>query len=218
MEASKPSKYWIETGSGALGKVFVEVLKCDNLPNLDVAVAGRNKTDAFACIVFEDSLVNTDVIRDSLSPRWMPWCQRAFVFNIMHPSSQLLVGLVDLDSGVTNLGHDFIGRAVVNLSNLRPQTLYTLTFVLYESRFEEREGRGTVTLRLRLDIPDAREALVAGAIPILSHDVSVAERDHFHFVRKTITQGVCSMLEFFVMFDGFLTICSFLILRNNPTT
>jgi len=189
--ALKPSKYWIESGTGTLGKVYIEILQCDRLPNLDYSIQGRDKTDSFACIVFEDSAVNTDVITDSLSPRWMPWCQRAFVFNIMHPSSQLMVGLFDHDSGITGPSHQFVGRVVVNLCNRRAQSLYTETYVLHDSALDGRETRGTVTLRIRLEIPDGRKALVAGAVPTFNHDVSVAEREYFTVVHKTITQGVC---------------------------
>lgn len=195
MEAIEPSHNWIESGTGALGQLFVEVLSCDNLPNLDVSLTGRDKTDAFVCMVFEDCIVNTDVIHDSLSPRWMPWSQRAFVLNINHPSSQLMVGVFDHDSGLTEAGHDFVGRAVVNLSNLRTKTLYTKTYVLHETPTAGREPRGTITLRLRLDIPDYRKALIAGAIPLLNHDVSVAEREYFPVVHQTITHGVCHRIQ-----------------------
>lgn len=135
----------------------MEVLGCDHLPNLDISLTGRDKTDAFACLVFEDCIVNTDVINDTLSPRWMPWSQRAFILNIMHPSSQLMVGVFDHDSGIADPGHDPVGRAVVNLTNLRQGTEYTLTYVLYESYREERVARGSITLRIRVEIPNNRK-------------------------------------------------------------
>ena len=87
----KPSYHWIDVGSGRLGKIFVEILFCDKLPNLDTGGVLGNKTDAFVSLVYEDCHVRTDVISDCLSPRWMPWSQRAFVFNMMHTSSQLFL-------------------------------------------------------------------------------------------------------------------------------
>ena len=33
-EALKPSHSWVESGNGKLGKIYVEVLKCENLPNI----------------------------------------------------------------------------------------------------------------------------------------------------------------------------------------
>ena len=194
VETLKPSKFWIEAGTGDLGKVYVEVLSCTGLPNLDFSISGRDKSDPFACLVFEDSVVNTDVINDCLSPRWLPWAQRAFIFNIRHPSSQLMIGVFDEDMASS---HDFVGRAVINLSNLRTGTVYTTTYVLYNSQNEHRHSRGTITLRLRMDLSDARKTLLAGAVPTIYHDVSVAKREHFRVVYDTITHGVSHELTIY---------------------
>lgn len=51
---------------------------------MDSGGALGNYTDAFVCVAYEDSLVQTDVIDDQISPMWMPWSQRAFVFKIRH--------------------------------------------------------------------------------------------------------------------------------------
>jgi hypothetical protein len=137
-EAIKHSTNWTEAGSGELGKLYVEIMGCDNLPNLDFGTLDfRDKTDAFACLIFEDSVVNTDVIGDSLSPRWMPWSRRAFVFNIDHPSSDLQIGIFDHDRELSPLQlvsrlygddlHDPVGRIQINTSNFLPNTVYTLT-------------------------------------------------------------------------------------------
>jgi C2 domain len=140
-EALKPSTHWIEAGNGSLGKLYLEVISCDHLPNMDLGnislnMNHRDVTDAFACIVFEDVIVNTDVITNTLSPRWMPWCHRAFVLNILHPSSDVFVGIFDHDpennplhmaSQVASSSlHDPIGRIVINLSHFKPDTTYLL--------------------------------------------------------------------------------------------
>ena len=57
-----------------------------------------DKTDAYCSIIYEDAVANTDVINDELSPRWMPWSQRAFIFHVNHPSSQVLLGVFDYDT------------------------------------------------------------------------------------------------------------------------
>ena len=44
-EAFKPSTQWIEAGTGGAGKYYVEIIGCDNLPNMDFSVTGRDKTD-----------------------------------------------------------------------------------------------------------------------------------------------------------------------------
>lgn len=74
---------WTEAGSGTLGEVFVEVISCEELPNLDRGLPS-NKTDAFVTLVCEDAIVTTEVIRDCLNPKFMPWTRRAFKFNVQH--------------------------------------------------------------------------------------------------------------------------------------
>ena len=48
---------------------------------------------------FEDTMVQTPVIYDELSPHWLPWMQRAFCISIAHPASQLNLGAFDYDLG-----------------------------------------------------------------------------------------------------------------------
>jgi hypothetical protein len=139
-EAMKPSTYWIEAGNGSIGKLYLEIMGCTDLPNMDVGnislKLSKEKTDAFVCIVYEDVIVNTDVISNTLSPKWMPWCHRAFVLNILHPSSDVFIGIFDYDNEYNPLHvasqvaasklHDPIGRIVLNLSHFKPDTIYLL--------------------------------------------------------------------------------------------
>mmetsp|Transcript_26316 Transcript_26316/g.47529 ORF Transcript_26316/g.47529 Transcript_26316/m.47529 type:complete len:113 (+) Transcript_26316:1119-1457(+) len=71
-EATKPSKHWVEAGSGNLGQVFVKVIRCNGLPNMDIYnISTQIAPDAFACLVYyEDSIVNTAVITNTRSPVW----------------------------------------------------------------------------------------------------------------------------------------------------
>ena len=131
-EMMNPSTNWIAAGmetSQSLGQVYLEILKCSNLPNMDTGEALGNKTDAFVCAIFEESMVQTDVIDDKLSPFWFPWCQRAFVFQITHAFSPLFISVFDFDMGPG--GHDGIGRIAVNLSHFKADTLYTLEYNVY---------------------------------------------------------------------------------------
>ena len=58
----QPSTNWTEVGyagrsdSKSLGKVYLEILRCKDLPNLDIGEGLGNFTDSFVCIVFEDSM------------------------------------------------------------------------------------------------------------------------------------------------------------------
>jgi hypothetical protein len=128
-EALKPSRKWCEVGSGEIGKIFVEIIGCDKLPNLDIGV--NDKTDPFVGIVFEDCMVRTDVIHDSLRPRWMPWCSRAFCFNVTHPSSLLLLGVFDYDEQALLDDHDPVGRVVISTANFQSHTSYLLHYALH---------------------------------------------------------------------------------------
>jgi len=167
-EVSKDhSTSWTMAGSGSTGKLYIEIVGCDGLTN--PAQASGEKSDSFVNIVYEDSIVNTDVINDCLSPRWMPWSQRAFVMNMMHLSSQIFIGVFDHNnsnqgidtSASAEANHDPLGRAVINLSSLQPRAIHTLTYNLYDSDDDNRECRGTITIRLRLAIDDERRALLS---------------------------------------------------------
>ena len=163
-EAMKPSTRWIEAGSGKLGKIYLEIIKCDNLPNMDAGP--KDKTDAFCCVIYEDAIVNTDVINDELSPRWMPWTQRAFVFRVQHPSSQVLIGVLDYDSERGLNSHDAIGRISVDITNFRADTEYLLKYNLFKSVLDDdRSSLGTLTLRLRIEYDSFRE-FVKGSFTI----------------------------------------------------
>lgn len=170
-EALKPSKNWIEAGSHGMGKLYFEMIGCDGLPNKDfvplkVATAGvlAGKTDSYACIIFEDSIVNTDVIYDSLCPRWMPWTQRAFAFHIIDPSSQLMLAILDYDAINPLDDDDPIGRVTIDTESMRPMTDYTMQFDLVTSSLvSSRKTNGTVTVRVRIEWESERRALIRAA-------------------------------------------------------
>jgi len=172
-------------------------------------------------------VVNTDVIGNCLSPRWLPWTQRAFVFNIAHPSSDVFVGVFDFDPEASPLQqlstavsdvHDSIGRVVIKSQKFMPNTEYVLqvsnlaslfaaipflTFLtrssfhffrqypLYYGELEEhrKKPRGTLTIRLRLDYPDMRKALLAGMRPPDQSVVSVARKIDYATADYTV-EGV----------------------------
>jgi hypothetical protein len=155
------SKEWLDVGSGKLGRVFVEILGIDNLPNLDIGVFLGSKTDAFVSLEFEDACVRTDIIDDCLSPRWLPWSQRAFIFHMIHSSSHLFLSVFDYDPSIVD-DHDLIGRVSIDLTNMRPDTDHLLHYNMYydTTNISNRESKGTISIRVRIEIEDERKLLL----------------------------------------------------------
>jgi len=172
-EALDVSKCWVDIGSGPLAKIYLEIIGCDNLPNMDIIKMKRtnfsnsinrvgeniqrirgDKTDACVAIVYEDAIARTDIINECLSPRWMPWTQRSFILNTSHASSKLYLAVYDLDNYVSGTsGYEFAGRVVINLANFHFKKEYLLH---YKLRNASQENSGTITVRLRMECPDER--------------------------------------------------------------
>jgi hypothetical protein len=185
IETRRPSQNWVEAGSGTLGNLYVEILSCHGLPNVDSGEAIGNLTDPFVCAVFEDTMVQTPVIDDELSPHWLPWTQRAFCFGIMHPASMLYLGVFDYDLGPL-VDHEAIGRVAVNISNLQRDTQYVLKYNLYKSSsVTDRTPNGSITIRLRYEVCDEKVALMTALRPRPRVHVNVTSKKTFKVVRYT---------------------------------
>jgi C2 domain len=174
--AYEPSSKWVSAGGGTLGAVFLEILGCDNLPQMDVT--NFSQTDAVVAVVFEDNFVRSDVIWDQLFPRWMPWTTRAFKFNLRHPASLLCISVLDCDEFMLEK-HDPIGRIVVRPSSFRSETTYVLHYALQDDPHElpttvdayiddedvgdnvgkRRRAMATITIRLRIEWNDESAAM-----------------------------------------------------------
>jgi hypothetical protein len=188
-EVQKETFQWIDTGSGPVGRLFVEILGCDELPNRDRL---GSKTDAFVVLVFEDSATQTDIIDDTLNPRWPPWSKRGFIFHFLHPSSNLFIGVFDYDPVLEPdlIGHadsNFIGRVAIDLSNLRPDTVYTLTYDIFPTaRTMARVRAGSITVRLRVDVEDERKLMLTVLRPPPEFYVNVKNHQELQMMRVTV--------------------------------
>lgn len=111
------------------------------------------------------------------------------MFRIMHSSSQLFLGVFDHDVSFNPAdGHDFIGRVSIDLSNLRKDTFYTLTYNLYTSaRMSHRKRRGRITVRLRLEVDDDRHLLLSSLEPPPRIRVNTKNWKDYHVARCTCT-------------------------------
>ncbi len=189
----EPSRKWIQVGDCGnkkqqseisdkeeeiIGTLRVEIIKCQDLPNTDTGAMG-DLTDAFVAMVFENNVVRTDVVFDELSPRFMPWTQRAFEFSVVHPSSLLFLGVLDHDA----LG-DFeqIGRVVVDLSKFKGGTEYLLNYKLH-SNPDSTDKIGFVTIRLTIDWKSEVRAMRKALSPPTPMRINVADKKAFRVVR-----------------------------------
>ena len=178
-EYLKPSRNYKHIGSGNIGKLWLEVLGCSHLPNTDVGGFLGNKTDAFVTIVYEDCVAKTNVIDDTLYPKWMPWTDRAFCLNMMYPSSPLFFGVHDYDDGILGC-HDLVGKATLDLCKFVPDTEYTLDLQLWDT-FETttRARMGAIKIRVRLEIEDRRKFLLRSLkVPPAMYVNSESQKDH----------------------------------------
>lgn len=181
--ALEPSRKWIQVDGASsshttIGTLNVEIIQCRHLPNLDSGALG-DVTDSFVGMIFENAMVQTDVIYDELSPRFMPWCQRAFAFSIQHPASLLFIGVFDSD----NIGdHIPIGRVVLDLSSFKCNTTYLLRYKLF-SNPKMQDKRGEITLRLRVDWLSERTAMMKTFSAPPHFRVNVPNHKDFRMIR-----------------------------------
>lgn len=176
-ESFSSSTQWTEAGSGSLGSVLLEIICCEDLK--------KNSMDQFVCIVFEDCMVQTDILRDCLNPRWMPWTQRAFVFRRMYQLSSMYIGVINYNVGMLN--HKGCGRTVIDLSAFTEGTVYTLKYALYSSsNTSNRQSKGTITIRLRIVNSNPKDHSFAASISLPDIYVNVKKRESLKVARYTV--------------------------------
>ncbi len=192
-ETMKPSHNWISVGHGRLGTIYLEVLSCHGLPNMDLAQSSF-VSDPFVGIVFEDAMVRTNIIWNSLNPHWLPWTNRAFMFKVRHPTSLLMLGVFDYDDVLTD-HHDPIGRVVINTSFFRNNTEYILHYKLHHDPDQiDAEPRGTIRIRLRVEWEDESEAMQL-TFATAPRCVINVDNEKSYRVLKYITRGSMDMDE-----------------------
>jgi hypothetical protein len=174
-----PSRNWIAAGTyTGRGRIYVEILSCHNLPNVDYGSGAGNKTDAFVTAVYGDTVVQSDIIDDELSPVWLPWTQRAFCLEMQqHASSQVLYLAIFGFKRTPLLQHKAVGRVGINIRHFQCDTLYNLVYPL--------QLGGTVRIRLRVEMDQERAVLLNALRPPPAVHVNVRQKKSVPVLRYT---------------------------------
>lgn len=220
----EPSQRWIHVGEGTqMGKIFIEIIACDGFARRSTATVGEGsvaaasssssspysglKTNSFISIAYENNIVSTDIIQDTLSPRWMPWSRRAFIFNVIHPSSRIFIGAHDSYDAAHD-DHRPVGRISFSIHNFRPGPEYELRYKLYSptDSFGKRESSGKITIRLRIQWDNMRRVIASALEPVPEFRYNL-KKDEEHrmasfningkmdFIRETREDKIASQVE-----------------------
>jgi len=137
---------------GRIGAFRVEVLGCISL--------GRTKPDVSVYCVCGDAVFSTDVLTGYRSPMWPSASKRAAVFPVHHAYAKVFVGVFDVRARKNNDNDVFCGRVALDISSIRPDTDYDVTFPLRASSFVyDRKPRGVIRLRFALHWFNERAAV-----------------------------------------------------------
>ena len=190
MPTARHAEALFPTESEVIGELRVEVLEMEGLVNQD-AVMGintGNMTDAYALVLFEGACARTNVIYDSLNPRWAasdPSSFRAFKFPVCRPHSVLYVCANDYDGTnssdmVANSStekmvtrrrsmvqqtlnaDDPIGRVAIQIGRLVSSTVYDCWFDLGYSAITKPDGKlGSIRLRYSVTFKSERTRMLS---------------------------------------------------------
>ncbi|GFH47811.1 hypothetical protein CTEN210_04287 [Chaetoceros tenuissimus] len=175
----KPSEAWTTIYSdGDIGKVYIEILSCENLPAVNLLKQPR-KGNPFVTIVHENSVATTDAIPDCANPRFLPWSRRAFKLRIKHTYSPLFLGVHDW-SPLSTSSHFPLGRIAIRLNKFKSNTTYNLSYALGKE-----ESEGVIKIRLRIEWRDERKAILNSVLPPSSKMIvnvdDAKDFSHTHF-------------------------------------
>ena len=164
-EMNAPSEYYHDLAESygsspdnpMIGKLSLEILQCFGIPKEGVI---RESSD-FCIAVCGKYAFKTDVMPPVANPIWLSKMRRACIFPIYEAYARLYVGV--FGQSTSNERRDgFAGRIVLDLSRLRPGSLYDVTLPLRSSsHIYTREHRGAIRVRFHLQWYSEREAILS---------------------------------------------------------
>lgn len=139
-----------------IGSLKVEILQCLGLPKLN----RTSDADAVVYLVCGEYSFSTDVIPNRQNPMWLRKSRRACDFPLFHGYASLYVGVFDYEPKRPK--DDFAGRVELNLSKLRPGSIYDVILPLrLSAHVYSRRKRGAIRLRFSLNWQSERDALLS---------------------------------------------------------
>lgn len=139
-----------------IGSLRVEVLQCLGLPKLN----RTSDTDGVVYLVCGEYSFCTDVIPNRQNPMWLRKSRRACDFPLFHGYANLYVGVFGYEPRKAK--DDFAGRVQLNLSKLRPGSIYDIILPLRLSvHVYSRRKRGAIRLRFCLTYASQRDAVLS---------------------------------------------------------
>jgi len=143
-----------------IGLLHVEVMQCLGLPRPKGKAASINPNPV-VYLVCGSYAFATDIVPQCTDPMWLRAMKRACQIPINHGYARLFVGVFH-DDGSKSSKDLFIGRAVVEIPQLRPGVTYDVTLPLRQSAsVYSRRKRGAVRLRFSLYISDEKQLVLS---------------------------------------------------------
>ncbi|KAG7340919.1 glutamine amidotransferases class-II [Nitzschia inconspicua] len=144
-----------------LGQVRLEILQCFGLPS---AQPTRDPS-AYAVAVLGNLAFKTDVMPPVANPMWLCKMRRACLFPIQAAYHRLYIGIFDggiPEQYITHRAEEFLGRICIDLSRLRPGTMYDVMLPLRQStQVYTKQPHGCVRVRMHLMWASERNALLS---------------------------------------------------------
>jgi len=149
-----------------LGYIFVEILTCVGLKKISTL---RKASCSVSCL-FEEFSYQTDSVPFDINPMWLSRGKRAAIFPIYHIHGRVYIGVWH-HYGTRD---DLAGRAVIEISEVKPSTKYDVALPLRSAGDEyeraKEKSKGVIRLRFEAHFFDERKAVLSYPQYILSKE------------------------------------------------